>query len=609
MRTTARFEIDRQRQLKKVFSRAALVRVWRDLVKSQLRKQHILDLHDYYDFNVNIEARADAIIERVLGGQYRAEVPVVYKLEKRLGICRHMLVPSPSDALVFQVLTDHLYAELMAAQPSAQAYYARDRHALKLPHEFAAEQAYPWHILWPRFQKEIWNFSKKCKYLVCTDLANYYDNIGFEELRRVISSHVNSSEVLLDLLFLLVQDLAWTPDYLPRTPRGLPVIEIEAPRLLAHCFLFEIDSILQSRVAGNFVRWMDDINFGVGSIDEAHTTLGELSDVLKSRGLAINLSKTEVMSSKEVMHHFMVRENGALATIQRKAIGLKTVTAKDRLAKKVLIKLRNHIHNCDARNKDKVTKRYFTILGKLQSDRGVELATKMYLCRAGLRSTVLRYLSLLPPSAKVRSALLVLLDGAPAYDDVTKLSVIRAIVEHSVPLNHFGKKFVKQVRAYVSSPATSFDWYGALLFYAKYGTDSDILNLAEKSRTAARADSFLSRQVITALARSAGLNWSAVERYWGQEVSRGASDAASVAVNMLDIAAKSFPAKSHRTYCYLFPNPGSRVYPIGKFLILCNIAASEMRKVGNKARPEVDAVVEDPWMRSAINKINPLWCA
>ena len=36
-----------------------------------------------------------------------------------------------------------------------------------------------------------------------------------------------------------------------------------APRLLAHALLFEVDYLLKKRTQNNFVRWMDDINFGV----------------------------------------------------------------------------------------------------------------------------------------------------------------------------------------------------------------------------------------------------------------------------------------------------------------------------------------------------------
>jgi hypothetical protein len=97
-----------------------------------MRRFDITDLHDY--FNFAIAARAEAITERILVGQYRAEVPLVYRSEKKLGICRHMMIPTPSDALVFQLLTDVLYNDVIKAQPSKAAFYARDRHNLTLPH-------------------------------------------------------------------------------------------------------------------------------------------------------------------------------------------------------------------------------------------------------------------------------------------------------------------------------------------------------------------------------------------------------------------------------------------------------------------------------------------
>lgn len=350
MKTTARFEIERQKQLASVFTKQKLVDVWKSLVRQQLRRQNITDTHDYYDFHSTIDTQADAIIERVLNGQYRPEAPIIYKLEKKLGICRHMMIPSPSDALVFQVLSDALYGELMKAQPSKQAYYARDRHSLRLPHEIAQEQSYPWFKLWPKFQQEIWGFSSSLPMLVTTDVTNYYDNIGFEELRRVLAALAPTTEVLLDLLFTLIQDLAWNPDYLPRTARGLPVIEIEAPRLLAHAFLFEVDRVLKERTKNNFVRWMDDINFGVESEDQANQILGEL----KSRGLALNLGKTEILSSKSVRYHFLVHENLRLDKQLHRTATLKSEDAKRKFGLHVSSNLEKHLVNCTARAKEKL---------------------------------------------------------------------------------------------------------------------------------------------------------------------------------------------------------------------------------------------------------------
>jgi len=70
-----------------------------------MRAFDITDLYDYYDFNYVIESRVDIIIERILSGQYRADPPLIYRSEKKHGVCRHLMIPSPSDALVFQLLT------------------------------------------------------------------------------------------------------------------------------------------------------------------------------------------------------------------------------------------------------------------------------------------------------------------------------------------------------------------------------------------------------------------------------------------------------------------------------------------------------------------------
>jgi hypothetical protein len=257
-----------------------------------------------YNFNFAVEARSQVIAEKVLAGQYHADIPLVYRVEKRLGVCRHMMIPRPSDALVFQLLTDVLYGAVIRAQPSKGAFYARARHRIELPHEHKEAGSYRWFLLWPRFQREIWKFSRSHKFLVTTDLTNYFDNIGLRELRHVISAIAKTKEVHLDLLSSLIEDLSWTPDYLPTSHKGLPTINIEAPRLLAHALLFEVDYVLKKRTKNNFVRWMDDINFGVPDKRTANVVLGEVNDVLKSRGLALNLAKTEVITANAAEYHF-----------------------------------------------------------------------------------------------------------------------------------------------------------------------------------------------------------------------------------------------------------------------------------------------------------------
>lgn len=152
MKKTARFSIVREKVLSSLFQPKNLSTVWRQIVKKQMRSLDIIDLYDYYDFSSNIEERAKEISTQILKAQYRATSPLIYSLEKKYGICRHMMIPSPSDALVFQTVTEHLAPLIEEAQPTKKAYYSRDKHTLKLPHQLLTTR-YPWFILLAQIPK------------------------------------------------------------------------------------------------------------------------------------------------------------------------------------------------------------------------------------------------------------------------------------------------------------------------------------------------------------------------------------------------------------------------------------------------------------------------
>ena len=609
MATTARFNVQRRQELSAVFKPARMARVWRELVRQQLRRLEIPDLHDYYDFNFNIETRVEAIAERILAGQFRADIPLVYRVEKKLGICRHMMLPSPSDALVFQVIADSLYAELVKVQPSKQAYYARDRHALKLPHDGPTPPSYPWFVLWPQFQEEIWGFAKSHPILVTTDLSNYFDNIEFDDLRRVIAGHIPAKEVLLDVLFSLVEDLAWRPDYLPRARKGLPTIQIEAPRLLAHALLFEVDSVLKDRTSNCFVRWMDDINFGVANRAEATKVLGELNDVLKSRGLALNLAKTELLTSRQAKLHFMFKENMRLSGVLKRAKALKSEKAKAKLGVEVASELSVHLAQCNARNKDKVTKRYFGLLGTLANPGACADCVDLFRADAGLRPTVTRYLTSLPFRRPATATVLRILETVQCADDVTKIGLITAIFAWDVPRTAPGMRFVARLRAVLEKPKSAIDWQCWFLFLARFGEAQEALTAFEASKHVRRREPFIARQATTLLCRALAVNPKRVKELWEREVSTGLSDSASVAVNLMHFASATFPTKKDKVYSYLFPENAPRAYPIAKFLLLCVMAAAAQGKGSTLARPVVADHVVDPWMLAVLKAIHPAWFA
>lgn len=581
--------------------------LWRNLVKEQMRKQEIKDLHDYFDFDCFIKSRISSIIEKVLSGQYRSETPLIYKSEKKYGICRHIHIPSPSDALVFQILTDVLYNAVVKLKPLKNAYYARDRHNLKLPHEHQHAGFYPWFILWPRFQEEILNFSKAHKYIVVTDLANYFDNIGLRELRHVISSIVKIEEVYLDLLFSIIENISWNPDYLPTTHKGLPTINIEAPRLLAHVLLFEIDNILVKRTKKSFVRWMDDINIGVDGKDEASKILGEVNDVLKSRGLALNLSKTNIYSSKEAEKHFLFQENLKLTKFYNRAKKLKSIKARKALAAKLRGDFTKHLLYCNGQNKDKITKRYYTIFGIIKVPIAVKKTIQLFIEQPSLRPSILRYMSLLPFNVNTSNAFVAILANAGIHDDVTLFQIVEALVNYAIPCNAKGKHVVSRINRILKKYKNIFEWYCYLYFLVKYGEPVEIYKISQDVVNYSTRVSFFSRQRVVSLVRYLDVNPDKVFKMWDDEIKYGTCDSSSVANNLMQIYNDGFPVKRNRLYMYLFPTNRQNPYPLPKFLILCIIALSEKRHNKFVKRPEVLYHVSDNWFRNWLNAINPYW--
>lgn len=254
---TERFRKLRKDALSTIFDKKAVSAVWRKIVKDQLRSLDIKDLYDHYDFNYNIEDRATAIRNEILNGTYRVSLPLIYRIEKKFGVCRHVVVPQPIDALVLQVL-------------------------------------------------------------------------------------------------------------------------------------FEIDDVLKQLTNNSFTRWMDDIVIGVDDRKEAIDIISSISDMLKSRGLALNLSKTDIYNSEQAYYHFQIEENKYLDTLD----GFdKNDPQYDQKNTELEEKFKHHFKDQAPKYWDKITKRYITAFGKLKSLRLLAEIPDIYLNYPGLRPNLLIYLS------------------------------------------------------------------------------------------------------------------------------------------------------------------------------------------------------------------------
>jgi hypothetical protein len=105
---TERFQRLRKKTLDAVFDKAPATKILRSTVRNQLHGLDIKDLYDHYDFNFNIEDRIQAIKASILDGSYVVSTPLIYPTEKKYGICRHMVIPQPDDALILQCLIEQI---------------------------------------------------------------------------------------------------------------------------------------------------------------------------------------------------------------------------------------------------------------------------------------------------------------------------------------------------------------------------------------------------------------------------------------------------------------------------------------------------------------------
>ena len=278
-----------------------------------MRGQYLRDGIEHFDFHVarNVECRK--LSQSILDGSYTPSRAQRILVEKSKGLCRQLVIPSAKDALVLQCLSDELYSEIRDNAPTDRAFFEpKDHNFNSSPSEYGTFAA------WLNFQRGLFKFSKQRKFIAITDIANYYDSISYIHLRNVISSISSVKESVLDMLIYILSDLLWQPDYTPRIEVGLPQINLDAPRLLAHCFLYELDSYLDSDTTKrDFVRYMDDVNVGVDSIVEAKEVLKSVDLILQTKQVRLTSGKTRILSQKDAESHFHIIENAKLDVLKK----------------------------------------------------------------------------------------------------------------------------------------------------------------------------------------------------------------------------------------------------------------------------------------------------
>ncbi|WP_291108505.1 RNA-directed DNA polymerase [Flavobacterium sp. UBA6195] len=592
---TDRFNRLRKEILSDIFSKKKIKDTWRKIVREQLRNLDLKDLFDHYDLNYNLDDRAQAVRNDILSGNYQVSQPLIYRIEKKLGICRHLVIPQPIDALVLQVLVEYVAEEILNNQPSKNAFYSRDKNNVKLPHQLDNYNL-SWRRQWKQLQKHIYNFQSQRELIAVTDLTNYYDSIYISELRKVFSSYAKIDEVLVDLLFKVIEGVSWKPDYLPYSEKGLPTTNLEGIRLLAHCFLFEMDSVLKERTDDSFTRWMDDIVFASDNRKDAIETLSAISDILKSRGLALNIAKTNIYNEEQGFFHFQIEANRYIDSIETVK---KTDTIYNQTCKNLHSKFKQHLRDTSPKYWDKIAKRYITTYGKLNSKSLLYILPEVYINFPGLRQNLIYYLSTIGYTKQTAKAVLLILEKIDVFDDISLYQICLIVTDWQIPVNDESKKFLKELEQNITEFSKTrkipSDFYCILWFKAKYNHPETLLDFIEKYQYIWQADTFLRRQVTAILSRLLITNNSSVFKLLNNQITSGVNNTVTLANQLYFF--RNLTALDQKLNYYLFPPKMTKPYSLNRFLVLCSVLNSEVIRKNKDIQKKVLEYVKDPYFR------------
>lgn len=466
----------REKEIREVFASSRLRHTWKRKVRAKLRSHVLPDPIEHLDFHLNLTENCRQLEQLVCSGHYLPAPAHRVLMGKSRGLCRQIVIPNVRDALVLQCLSDALYDDIRGKAPSKRAFFEPEDHTFSaLQESILREPAYGSLRAWLDFQRELFKFPKNHLYVIITDIANYYDHMSYVHLRNIIASKIEVREAILDMLIFVLSGLLWQPDYAPRVDVGLPQMSIDAARILAHCFLYELDEFLEKGNI-NFVRYMDDIDIGVDSIDDARRILRDLDLVLHTRQVRLNTGKTVILSHLQAERHFRVRENYLIKrVVQRLDQKLKANLPIDR--EKKYIRRALHVYyrkgKFDDGNGEKILKILLNISKRIDSKVDHHVLNDILRRRPGARAAAFRVIECQRFTPRIASLLMSFLSSRVVVDDWTYLESADALVHMEARTKPLAERTVPGIVERFL-PNGFFGAYASLWLLSKYGTVDQI---------------------------------------------------------------------------------------------------------------------------------------
>ena len=484
-----------------------------------------------------------------------------------------MTLVRPEDLIILQCLSSRLHFQIIRNSPSKAAFFEPGDMEWSAGKMTISDDDYGAVASWKRFQKQVLKFSRENKFVVITDVANFYDFINFKHLRNIIASLCDDvDEAVLNILIYLLNELAWVPGYMPRQEMGMPQIEAEAPRVLANAMLFELDRVVEKHSYRNYARFMDDIDFGVRSIVEAKQAVRDIDLTLQARQLRLNSAKTKILTQREAFKHFCVKENSDLDryaklieqtsffTKNRPRIGRSLGAVYERWLGRKTTGGPSDSSPFVQGNGSKIQKRIFTLMRKCDVHPPVDDLIWLAKQQPSMRAAAIRTLVHTNKPNDAFNKLLRVLKSGVFIDDLAYIEFANFCVHSRL------KRTPKLVAGFdeaiaVLNQGGVFGAYAATLLLGRVGTPVQLLDHAKDLHTVWKNDYWLGRAIAGLYPRLHGAAGQSAKEY--RELLQSANNPACERVLEYHLALINDVVFLRQSYNYLKYDNGS--FPLKVF--------------------------------------------
>ena len=324
----------------------------------------------YCDCDYCLDETIHEVLEDLSHNEYRPKRTENFNLPKGEYAIRPGKIIQLVDLAVLHYLLSEFVLKLDAKLPSGVTAYRlktdkqrqfsirRDAFYV-LPkykrHKIRIEE--PWYNLWPAFRKQLRKDldSGRYKYVACTDITAYFEDINLFTLGEILKHKVGKQAQSINIITEIYRSWAVRDPANVRQGRGLPQ-SINISGILANYYLDCVDSYLEQERSGKekikWYRYCDDINILCRSENRAKRMLFNIGDRLRNLGLNQNASKTKIYTAEEAIKELFNENVEKISEIiersQKKKVNKKALIIELRHEYKSVSRTKNHDKHTEA---------------------------------------------------------------------------------------------------------------------------------------------------------------------------------------------------------------------------------------------------------------------